>query len=202
LYVLLSTLSAIFSTHQLCNVGTVLWSVSKSTRDPKVVRNNIAGARKRATFPLFLPRGVTLRQMEQFWHELQFNPAAPVEVPFKAERFQLPPRGVRSLRLLAQKGRRRLERSIRRQKGRPNRVLGIPNDAQKVAPLLALAHGPGFVRTVSRSDLDAVDNTTITNLPKKHERTTRKAKKPRAAATSSRRQNQSLRRKLLSGDKT
>jgi hypothetical protein len=176
------TLSAIFSTHQLCIVGTVHWSVSKSTLDPDVVRNNIAGARQRASFPLFIPRGVTLQGMEQFWHELQFNPVAPVEVPFKAQLFQLPPNNVRSLRLLARKGRWRLEQSILKQKGRPKRVRGIPNDAQKVAPLLALAHGPGLVQTVSRSNLDAVDNTTTSNLSENQEQTTRKAKKLQTAA--------------------
>ena len=229
MYVILSTLSAIFSTHQSCIIGTVLWSISKSTCDPKVVHHNIVGARKRATFPLFLPRGVTLQRMEWFWHRLQFNPAAPVEVPFKAELFRPPPRGIRSLRLLAGKGRRRLKRSIRSQKGRPKLVLGIPNDAQKVAPLLALAHGSGLVQTVgrvSRSDLDAVDKTTIANLSENQERTTRKAKNPQRAAPidtgsqpsrstkqttqvhavpkvkSSQRQNRPLRRKMLSKDRT
>jgi hypothetical protein len=164
------TLSVIF-THQLCIVGTVLWSVSKSTANPDVVRLNIAGAHQRASYPLFLPRGVNLRQMEQFWHELQFNPVAPVEVPFKAELFHRPPKNIRLLRQIARKGRRRLELSIRKQKRRPKLVLGIPNDAQKVAPLLALAHGPGLVQTVSRSNLDAVDNTT-TNLSENQKQTT------------------------------
>lgn len=176
------TLSAIFSTHELCIVGTVHWSVSKSTLDPNVVRNNIAGARKRASFPLFRPRGVSLRRMEQFWHELQFNPVAPVEVPFKAQLFHSPPKNIRLLRLVARKGRRRLEQSILEQKGRPKLVLGIPNDAQNVAPLLALAHGPGLVQTVSRSNPDAVDNTTTSNLSENQEQTTRKAKKLQTAA--------------------
>jgi hypothetical protein len=175
------TLSAIFSTHQLCIVGTVLWSVSKSTPDPNVVRNNIAGARKRATYPLFRPRGVDLQQMEQFWHELQFNPVAPVEVPFKAELFHPPPKRIRVLRRLAGKGRQRLEHSILKQNGRPKHVLGIPNDAQNVAPLVALAHGPGLVQTVGRSNLDVVDNTTTTNLSENQEQTTRKAKNSQTA---------------------
>ena len=176
------SLSAIFSTHHLCIVGTILWSISKSTSDPSVVRNNIAGARKRASYPLFLPRGVGFRKMEQFWHKLQFNPVAPVEVPFKAEMFHSPPKNIRFLRQLAGKGRRRLERSILEQKGRPKRVRGIPNDAQKVAPLLALAHGSGLVQTVSRNNLDAVDNTTTTNLSENQKQTTRKAKNSQTAA--------------------
>ena len=90
--------------------------------------------------------------MEKFWHELQFNPVAPVEVPFKAELFSSPPRGVRRLRRLARNGRLRLERSIRKQMGKPKIVQGIPDDAQKVAPLLALAHGPGRMQTVGGSN--------------------------------------------------
>jgi hypothetical protein len=140
--------------------------------------------------------------MEQFWRELQFNPVAPVEVPFKAELFHSPPKRIRILRRLAGKGRKRLERSIRKQNGRPKVVLGIPNDAQNVDPLLALAHGPGLVQTVpetgvslwkkgkkggrrtvvgGRSNLDVVDNTTTTNLSENQEQTTRKAKNPQIA---------------------
>jgi len=124
--------------------------------------------------------------LENFWHELQFNPVAPVDVPFKAELFHSPPKRIKRLRLLAREGRRRLERSIRKQKDRPKFVRGIPNDAETVAPLLALAHGPGLVQTVSRSNLDTVDNTTTTNLSKDQDQPTRKAKNPtpRAAATS------------------
>lgn len=121
---------------------TVLWSLSKSTSNPDVIRKNIDDARNRATYPLYLPRGVALPQMKQFWHELQFNPVAPVEVPFKAELFRLPPRRIRSLRLLAAKGRQCLERSIRQQKGRRKIVLGIPNNVRKVAPLLDLPYRP------------------------------------------------------------
>lgn len=144
------TLSAIVFTHQLCIVGTVFWSVSKSTSDPDVVLDNFAGARKRASFPYFLPKGVTLPQMEKFWRELQFNPVAPVEVPFRVELFRSPPGNIRRLRKLARQGRRRLKRSLRNQKGKPTLVLGIPNDARKVAPLLALAHGPGMVPSVAK----------------------------------------------------
>jgi len=120
--------------------------------------------------------------MEQFWHELQFNPVAPVKVPFKAELFHPPPKRIRFLRQLAGKGRRRLERSILEQKGRPKLVRGIPNDVQKVAPLLALAHRPGLAMTVSRSNLDAADDTTTTDLSENQEQTTRKVKNPHTAA--------------------
>ena len=170
------TLSAIFSTHQFRIAGTVLWSVSKSTPDPKVVRENVAGARKRATYPLYLPRGVASGQMEKFWHELQFNPAEPVDVPFKAELFRSPPRTVKFLRHLARKGRWRLEHSIRKQNGRPKHVLGNPNDVREVAPLLALAHGRG------RSNLDAVDNTTTTKLSTKLRRQGRKDRPRRSSS--------------------
>lgn len=172
-----STLSVIFSTHQLCIVGTVLWSVSKSTPDPDVVRKNVASTRKRAAaYPLFLPRGVTLREMEKFWHELQFDPVAPVRVPFKAELFRSPPKNVILLRLLARKGRWRLEHSMHVQKGRPKLVLGIPDDAKNVAPLLALAHGSGLVQTVSGSNLD---DTTTTKLSTKLRRISTKIKRLR-----------------------
>ena len=176
------TLFAIFSTHLLCIVGTVLWCISKPTPDPNVVRNNVAGARKRATYPLFLPRGVTSRRMKKFWHKLQFNPVAPVAVPFKAELFHSPPKNISLLRVLARKGRRGLEHSIRKQKGKPKRVQGIPDDAQLVAPLLALAHGPGLVQTVSGSNLDAIDNTTTTNFSENQEQPTRKARDSQTAS--------------------
>ncbi|KAF8500917.1 mitochondrial protein Pet127-domain-containing protein [Russula emetica] len=145
---------------------TVHWSVSK-THDPNVVRKTVTGARRRATYPLFLPRGVTLRQMKKFWHELQFNPVVPVEVPFKAEMFHSPPNRIRSLRLLARKGRRRLEHSIRKQKGRPKLVKGIPDDAQKVAPLLALAHAKNL-RTAAPTDTSSQPSRTTEQTTQVH----------------------------------
>ena len=167
------TLSAIFSTH-LRIVGTVLWSISKSAHDHDVVRNNVADARTRVIHPLFFPSGVDSQQMEKFWHKLQFDPVAPMEVPFKAELFQPPPKRIERLRQLAREGRRRLEHSKRKQKGRPKLVQGIPNDAKKVAPLLPMARGPCLVQTASRSKLGAVDDTTTTNNFKDQGETTRK----------------------------
>lgn len=178
MYVILSNPFRDLLYSQLRFVGTIHWSVSKSTPDPEVVRKNIAASRERAAaFPLFLPRGVTSRNMKKFWNKLQFNPVAPVEVPFKAELFCSPPRSVERLRLLARQGRRRLKYSMRKQNGRPKRVVGIPNDAQEVAPLLALAHRPGLVQTVSRSNLDAVDDTTTTNSSTERKRRVRSSTK-------------------------
>jgi hypothetical protein len=146
------------STHQLCTVGTVLWSVSKSTLDPLVIRDNLAAARKRALSPLFLPEGVKWENMEEFWNGLQFNPAAPVDIPFKSELFRPPPNSVQVLRELARRGHNHLEHAIRKQGGRPKLVLGLPDDAQDIAPLVALAHGPGLVPSVNSGDSGAVDN--------------------------------------------
>jgi hypothetical protein len=189
------TLSEIFSTHQLRFVGTVLWSVSKSTPNPEVVRKNFAAVRNRTNYPLFLPKGVAVRQLEKFWHELQFNPVEPVDVPFNVELFRSPPRGVKQLRLLARRGRWRLEHATRKQKGRAKVVLGIPNDARKVAPLLALAHGSGLVQTVSTSNLDArrrrkerpVRSSSMrpAGVFKDQDQTTRKDKNPQTAAPTS-----------------
>jgi len=93
--------------------------------------------------------------MEKVWHGMQFNPVAPTEVPFKAELFRPAPTSIRLLRQLSRTGRDYLERTKRKQEGRPKLVLGLPNDAQVVAPLSALAHGPGLVQSV-------VDNNTTT----------------------------------------
>jgi hypothetical protein len=146
------------STHQLCTVGAVLWSVSKSALDPLVIRDNLAAVRKRAFSPLFLPKGVKWEKMEEFWNGLQFNPTAPVDIPFNFELFRSPPKSVQVLRELAGRGRNYLERTISKQEGRPKLVLGLPNDAQDVAPLLALAHGPCLVPSVNSSDSATVDN--------------------------------------------
>jgi hypothetical protein len=146
LYVIPSNVLSDLSAHQLCIVGTVLWSVSKSTLDPSIIRKNLAGARRRCLHKLFPPSGVELQEMENFWHGLQFNPVAPVEVPFMGSLFCQPPKAVKHLRLLARQGRVHLKRSLREQKGRPKFVLGIPNDAQMVAPLVALAHPPGSLK--------------------------------------------------------
>ena len=99
--------------------------------------------------------------MEKVWHGLQFNPVAPTEVPFKAEFFRPPPWGVRLLRQLSRNGRDYLERTMRERQGRPKLVLSLPNDAQQVAPLVALAHG-GLTQNVYGSDSGAVDYTTTT----------------------------------------
>ena len=142
MYVTLSNTLHDLSTHQLCAVGTVSWSISKSTLNTNIIRENLDGARKRSLHKLSLPKGVEWQEMENFWHKLQFNPTAPVDVPFKAELFRRPSKNIYHLRTLAQEGRRHLKRSIRKQKGKPKRVLGIPNDAKMVAPLVALAHRP------------------------------------------------------------
>lgn len=86
--------------------------------------------------------------MEKVWRKMQFNPAVPVHVPFKTRLFRPPTPGIKLLRRLAQKGRVYREHVTREQQGRPKLVLGIPNDAQNVAKLVALAHGPGSARAV------------------------------------------------------
>ena len=128
-------------TNHMCDAGTMLWSISKPAFDPLVNRGNLAAVHKRACFPLYLPAGVNMRDMEKVWHELQFNPAAPVDVPFKIEMFRPAPNGVEALRELARKGQSYLDRVAREQGGRDKFVLGLPNDAREMAPLLARAHG-------------------------------------------------------------
>jgi hypothetical protein len=130
------------STHQFCTIGTLLWSVSKSTLDQQLIRKNLVATRERSSFPLFLPTGVSIQEMEKVWHDLQFNPAAPTEVPFKAKLFRPAPRSIQLLRRLSQQGRDYLERAMCEQKDKPKLVWGLPNDAQVIAPLVALAHGP------------------------------------------------------------
>jgi hypothetical protein len=153
----------------MCVAGTVLWSISKSALDPRILRGNLAATRRRAFFPLFLPSGVGIREMEKFWHELQFNPVAPVEVPFKAELFRRPPRSVQVLRRLSRKGREHVERTTRKLEGRPKLVLGLPNDAQDVAQLVALAHGDvGGVHSApsgGQSNSDAISSTAAIHPP-------------------------------------
>lgn len=100
--------------------------------------------------------------MEKVWHGLQFNPVEPTEVPFKAELIRSPPKGVNILRQLSRNGRDYLERTMREQQGRPKLVLSLPNDAQQVAPLVALAHGSCLTQNVCRSDSGAVDYTATT----------------------------------------
>jgi hypothetical protein len=146
--------------------GAVRWSVSKSALDPHLLRDNLATTRRRAVFPLWLPSGVGIREMETVWHGLQFNPVAPVEVPFKAELFYPPPTSVKVLRRLSHKGRDYLEHTIRMLEGKPKPVLGLPNDAQEVAQLVALAHSdtsrklssaPGEGRRQVRSNVEAAN---------------------------------------------
>jgi hypothetical protein len=103
-----------------------------------------------------------MREMEKVWHGIQFNPVMPTEVPFKTEFFRSPSRAVRLLRRLSRNGRGYLERTIRERQGRPKLVLGLPNDAQQVAPLVALAHGVHLAQNVYGSDSVAVDYTTAT----------------------------------------
>ena len=119
------------------------WTILKSILDPSIIRTNLASARRRCLHRLFPPSGVELEEMENFWHRLQFNPVAPVEVPFMDKLFCQPPKAVRHLRQLARQGRADFNLSLRKQKGRPKFVRGIPNDAQMVAPLVALAHPLG-----------------------------------------------------------
>jgi len=100
--------------------------------------------------------------MEKVWHGLQFNPVAPTEVPFQAEFFRSPSKSVKLLRRLSRNGRDYLERTMRERQGRPKLVLSLPNDAQQVAPLVALGHGSRLTQGVCGSDSGAVDYTTTT----------------------------------------
>jgi len=108
--------------------------------------------------------------MEKVWHELQFNPAAPVDVPFKSEMFRPASTGVQVLRRLAHKGQSYLDYAAREQGGRDKLVLGLPNDAREMAPLLAQAHGdpgsgPLSTLSVGEDGSCPVGNTTATSLP-------------------------------------
>lgn len=154
---------AVLSTHQLCTTGTLLWFVSKSALDLNIIRDKLAVARKRSIFPLYLPTGVDdIREMEKVWHELQFNPVAPTEVPFKAEFFRPPSTGIQVLRQLSRNGRNYLERAMRERQGRPKFVLNLPNDTQQIAPLVVLAHGACSTQSGGGSDSGPVDNMTTT----------------------------------------
>ncbi|KAH8998517.1 mitochondrial protein Pet127-domain-containing protein [Lactarius akahatsu] len=143
---------------------TVLWSISKPAFDPCIIRGNLAAARNRALHPLILPTGVDIQDMEKVWQELQFNPTAPVDVPFNAELFRPAPRSVQVLRQLAHKGQSYLDAAAREQGGRDKFVLGLPNDAREMAPLLAQAHGdpsgPLSTPSVSGGSSSPVVNTT------------------------------------------
>jgi hypothetical protein len=119
----------------------VLWSISKPALDSPIIRQNVAAAHKRALYPFFLPTGVEMQDMEKVWHDMQFNPAAPVDVPFKAELFCPAPKSVLVLRELSRQGQSYLDCTARAQEGRDKHVLGLPNDAREMAPLLADAHG-------------------------------------------------------------
>jgi hypothetical protein len=150
--------------------GSVLWSTSKPTLDPGIIRRNLAAAQKRAFYPFCLPTGVTMQDMEKHWNELQFNPAAPVDVPFKSELFRPAPRSVQTLRRLSQKGQSYLDFAAREQGGREKLVLGLPNDAREMAPLLAHAHadlgsGPLSVPSIGEGSSCPVGTTTTPSLP-------------------------------------
>ena len=100
--------------------------------------------------------------MEKVWHELQFNPVAPTEVPFNAEFFRPPSESVQVLRRLSRNGRDYLKRTMRERQGRPKLVLGLPNDAQQIAPLVALAHGARLEQDAGGSDSGTIDNMVTT----------------------------------------
>lgn len=119
----------------------MLWSITKSAFDPRIIQGNLADAHKRAFYPLFLPAGVNKEEMKKVWHDMQFNPEAPVDVPFKAELFRPATKSVQVLRRLSRKGQSYLDCAVREQEGRDKLVLGLPNDAREMAPLLAQAHG-------------------------------------------------------------
>jgi len=146
---------------------TICWSISKSALESDTIRTKLTVLRKRSVFRYSLPRRVNIRKMESVWHSLQFNPVAPVEVPFEAKLFRRPSKRVQALRKLSRNGRKYLRRAMRRQKGGPKLVLGRPNDAQEVAPLVALAHGRGSMRGVDRRprDKERSDDKTATKLP-------------------------------------
>jgi len=166
LYVTPSNTLYSLSPHQLYTVGTIHWSVSKSALDSDITYSKLTALRKRSNLPYFLPTRVGIRKMERVWHSLQFNPVAPVEVPFKAQLFRRPPKHVQVLRQLSRKGRKYLRLATRKQKGRPKLVLGLPNDARDVAPLVALAHRTGSVGVNRRSrDKEGSNYKTAVNLP-------------------------------------
>ncbi len=155
-------------TNRLYDAGTVRWTVSKSALHPRIIRANLAAAQKRAFHPFFLPTGVEIQDMKKVWHGLQFNPAAPVHVPFNEEFFRPATRSVQILRQLAQKGQSYLDSAAPRQRGRDKFVLGLPNDAREVASLLVQAHAeprswPFPTRNVAEGASRLVDTTTTTS---------------------------------------
>ena len=111
-----------------------------------------------------------------------------------ADMFCRPPKHVKNLRRLSRKGRVYLRRSKREQEGRPPFVRGIPNDAQTVAPLMKLAHGPpSSGQVVRRSRTRNWDDSATTKLSVKLRglwRKQRPAKSPGMPLTSVASKNQ------------
>ena len=152
------------------DAGTVLWSISKPTLDPCITRRNLAAAQERAFYPFCLPTGVEMQDMEKHWHELQFNPTAPVDVPFESEMVRPATRSVQVLRQLSRKGQSYLDFDAHEQGVREKLVLGLPNDASEMAPLLAHAHGnlgsgPLPVPSIGEGSSCPVGTTTTPSLP-------------------------------------
>jgi len=113
---------------------------------------------------------VDMQDMEKVWHELQFNPTAPVDVPFKADLFRPAPKSVQILRQLSRKGQSYVDCAAREQAGRDKFVLGLPNDACEMAPLLAHAHGnlgsgPLLAPNIGEGGSRPVGSTTAPDLP-------------------------------------
>ena len=111
-----------------------------------------------------------MKDMEKVWHDMQFNPAAPVDVPFKAELFSPAPKSVLVLRRLSRRGQIYLGCPAREQEGREKRVLGLPNDARETAPLLAQAHadlgsGPLSAPSIGEGSSRPVGCTVTPSLP-------------------------------------
>ncbi|THH19214.1 hypothetical protein EW146_g1928 [Bondarzewia mesenterica] len=126
---------------------TILWSISTSSLSQREIRANLSEVRERQFRAYNLPTGVSLKEMEKRWEDMQYNLAASSDAgpQFDPVYWQEAGANVQSLRGLARAGRKDSMREAREgwEAGGKKKVWGVPEELWT-----------GFEEVVDKGSLD------------------------------------------------
>lgn len=108
-------------------LGTVHWSISRSSLSASDIRNNLAGAHEKQYRAWSLPSGVGYKDMRQLWPNLKFGSTSK-DVKYKSCYFRRPSENILQLRQLARAGREETQRMAIENAGKRKVVWGVADE--------------------------------------------------------------------------
>ena len=143
--------------------GTLHWGVAKSALSDQEIRQNLAACKERQFRAWCLPTGVSMKEMAERWHALDFGgkkiEGTSEDIPFDPSLFRKANRITKELRAIARAGRDETKRMTKLCEGTKKIVLGEAeddraNDGVNTSDAAASTEdaSDASVKTIPRSD--------------------------------------------------